>query len=172
MMVRLNMPLKMHTDIWAHLLPNPALTEEAGFGFAHYSAKDKCNHFSLLEWIPLVDADFVFKEGDYLQLNDEARGRVIKHAHDTGTCLVEFHSHPSPYPAKFSYADKDGLDQFVPHVWWRLKHRPYLSVVVAPDNFDGIAWIESFDMPVSLNSISNGQGLITSTGLSIDLWGQ
>lgn len=170
MTVRLKMSLAMHNEILAHLLPNPASTEEAGFGFASYAADGKNHYFELQEWISLRDDDFVFKEGDYLHLKDEARARVIKHAHDTGTSLVEFHSHPFPFPAKFSFADKDGLDQFVPHVWWRLKHRPYLSVVVAPDDFDGIAWINSPTIPLPLDFIDNHQSVIKSTGLSIDLW--
>ena len=170
MSVRLNMSLVMHNEIWAHLLPNPASTEEAGFGFAQYSSERNGHLFILQDWIPLRDDDFVFKESDYLHLKDEVRARVIKHAHDTDTCLVEFHSHPFPYPAKFSFADKHGLDQFVPHVWWRLKHRPYLSIVVAPEDFDGIAWVEDSAIPISLDSIENDKGVIKSTGLSIDLW--
>lgn len=170
MKVSLDMPLKMRNEIWTHLLPEPASTEEAGFGFAKFSTQGKSCQFKLHDWLAFDDSDFVYKEGDYLHLNDEARIRVIKHAHNTDTCLVEFHSHPFPYPAKFSYADKNGLDQLVPHLWWRLKHRPFLAVVVAPENFDGIAWVESPDCPIPLNSINDSQRVTQTTGLSIDLW--
>lgn len=160
----------MRNEIWAHLLPEPASTEEAGFGFAKFSLQGNNCQFKLHDWIAFDDSDFICKEGDYLHLTDEARIRVIKHAHSTDTCLVEFHSHPFPFPAKFSYADKIGLDQLVPHLWWRLKHRPFLAVVVAPDDFDGIAWIESPQMPVPLKSMDDGQCVIEATGCSIGLW--
>ena len=168
--VCLDMLLEMRNEIWTHLLPVPASTEEAGFGFAKFSSRGNSCQFTLCDWAAFDAGDFVSKEGDYLHLTDEARIRVIKHAHETDTCLVEFHSHPFPFPAMFSYADKHGLDQLVPHLWWRLKNRPFLAVVVAPEDFDGIAWIESPESPIPLNYINDGQSINESSGLSIKLW--
>lgn len=170
MIVRLNIDLDMHSKIWTHLLPNLASTEEAGFGYANFTEKDGHYQFNLKEWEALYDEDFDFKEGDYLQLKDESRARVIKRAHCTDTCLVEFHSHPFPFKAKFSYADKVGLKNFVPHVWWRLKNRPYIAIVVAPDSFDGLVWLDNPYNPENMSEIYCNEVLDHSTGLSIDYW--
>jgi hypothetical protein len=35
----------------------------------------------------------------------------------------------------------------VPHLWWRLKARPYAAIVVGGEAFDGFAWIDSADEP-------------------------
>ena len=53
-----------------------------------------------------------------------------------GASLVEMHSHIGPWPAGFSYADRLGLQETVPHMWWRLKKRPYLALVVTNCSFD------------------------------------
>ena len=37
-------------------------------------------------------------------------------------------------PAEFSASDRKGLESFVPHVWWRLRHRPYLALVFRGDD--------------------------------------
>ena len=91
---------------------------------------------------------------------------AIKRAHDPGTCLVEFHSHTGPWPAAFSGSDLIGFREFVPHIWWRLKGRPYLAVVACRSTFDGFAWIAGPTAPVPIAGILNDETLMEPTGLS------
>src|SRR6266487_1407438 len=105
-----------------------------------------------------------------MELADETRAQVIKRAHDLGASMVEFHSHPYPWPARFSESDRVGLEEFVPHVWWRLKGRPYAAVVVAPSGFDGLVWMTSPDRPEQLDGIACGDRLLRPTGLTLRHW--
>ncbi|MFQ5807933.1 MAG: hypothetical protein ACE5I3_15925, partial [Phycisphaerae bacterium] len=59
---------------------------------------------------------------------------TFSEAHDRDACLVELHSHTSPWPAAFSVSDMIGFRDFVPHILWRLR-RPYGAVVVAGETF-------------------------------------
>ncbi len=154
--------------IWKHLLPETATVENAGFGFVRPIKKQSITNFNLVDWIPLQKKDFDCQENDYLLLSDQARAKIIKHAHDTHTCLVEFHSHPFPYPAMFSLADINGLSQFVPHVWWRLKNKSFLAIVVAPSGFDALVWYDNPTMPTSLTKIKTEIKTICPTNLTIN----
>jgi hypothetical protein len=51
-------------------------------------------------------------------------------------------------------------------VFWRLKNRPYLAVVMTRNGFDGFAWTLDPRSPERLRGIQAGQRLITPTGLS------
>jgi hypothetical protein len=33
-----------------------------------------------------------------------------------------------------------GFQEWVPHIMWRLRQRPYVAVVVTPDSFDALVW--------------------------------
>lgn len=77
----------------------------------------------------------------HLSLAPEVRPQIIKWAWDRGACLVEAHSHRETEPAVFSASDLAGLNEFVPHVWWRLQGKPYVALVFTRNSFDGLAWI-------------------------------
>jgi len=123
-----------------HLLPPGSEDEEAAFAFADVQQKQGY-HFVPREWMFLTPEDFEHRSPYHLELADETRARIIKRAHDLGASIIEFHSHPSNIVG-FSPSDLAGIAEFVPHVWWRLKGRPYAAVVVAPDGIDGLAWTE------------------------------
>jgi hypothetical protein len=95
---------------------------------------------------------------------------LIKRAHDLGTCLVEFHSHLGHGPAAFSWSDVTGLADFVPHVRWRLKGRPYAAVVVTKNSFDALAWVTPSPDPDSLEGILVGHDLKRPTNRSLTSW--
>lgn len=77
----------------------------------------------------------------YLSLAPEVRPKIIKWAWDCGACLVEAHSHRGAGPAAFSPSDLAGLDEFIPHVRWRLNGKPYVALVFTRNGFDALAWI-------------------------------
>ena len=162
----LRMSNAVYTQALNHLLPGHSRIEQGGFVFAEYDeASAGGAMLTCFEWLPLGVADYVEQHCDYLELTDRARGRVIKHAHDLGACLVEFHSHPGPYPAAFSASDLRGLNDFVPHVRWRLQSRPYAAVVVAPTGFDALAWVGS--SAVQLGAIDTGAKVFKATALTL-----
>jgi hypothetical protein len=62
-----------------------------------------------------------------------------------------------------------GLREWVPHLWWRLRGRPYGAVVVDGDTFDALAWVASADRPEYVVGIElDGGGLLSATGLTLD----
>lgn len=166
----LKMPDVVRGDIWSHLNLEHSLTEEAGFMLVTHRKNGQQLIFEYIEWVPLKNDDFQSKSGDYLELADVTRSKLIKHAHDKTACLVEFHSHPGPYPAMFSYADKVGLEEFVPHVRWRLKNRPYVAVVVAVSGFDALVWSDNTSHPGSLFAIETEHFQLMPTNLTLQNW--
>lgn len=156
-------------DIRTHLLPSGSRMEQGGFGFCGFRESGQQQYFDLIEWLPLGPGDYVRQATDYLELADAARARVIKRAHDLKASLVEFHSHPGPYPAALSIADLIGLEEFVPHVRWRLKAKPYAALVFARSSFDGLAWIDSDNVPIQVAGIETGKQFVTATALTLQV---
>jgi hypothetical protein len=91
---------------------------------------------------------------------------MIKRAHDLNASVIELHSHPFSKHAEFSPSDLSGFSEFIPHVWWRLKGRPYAAIVLAPTGFDSLAWLENPTTPNGLLQIQAGSTLITPTGFT------
>ena len=161
--VSVGIPELHQRQIIKHLL-NSEGCEEAAFAFCSFMQTAQEARFDLIEWYAVPPTGFITRSPYFLELADEIRGRVIKRAHDLDASLVEFHSHRSHWPAAFSLSDFAGFDEFVPHVWWRLKGRPYAAVVVAESSFDGIAWIHDETIPVPLTVIDVGGELLLPTG--------
>lgn len=134
-----------HATLWTHLLQEHG-EEEAAFAFVSGNSVLRPSHIVLAP----VSA-YVYKSRFGFELSDEFRGSMIKEAHDRNAIIIEFHSHPFPGAACFSRTDVDGLREFVPHVRWRLKGKPYGALVVAPDNFDGLYWQTTTPEPLSLS---------------------
>ncbi len=166
----LSFPLSIKEDIWSHLLRQTEETdcpEEAAFGFANTTRNGKNTIFELVDWIPVDVGGFDERSAFYIELSDEMRARSIKMAHDLGTSLIEFHSHPFQGIAEFSPSDLSGLREFVPHVYWRLKNRPYLAAVVSPSSFDAIAWVDDPHSPIPVLGITEGGRTICATGRTL-----
>ena len=102
----------------------------------------------------------------HFALSDWVRADVIKRAHDLDASIAEFHSHLGPWPAEFSLTDQIGFQDFVPHVMWRLKGRPYLAVVVTPRDIDALVWMSDPKSPQHLDGIRAGDTIVRTTQLS------
>jgi hypothetical protein len=150
-----------------HLLPRGTRNEQAGFVFAHATRETLSISFDFIEWLPLGARHFNHQSPNHLELRDETRAEVIKRAHDVGCSLIEFHSHPGHWPAQFSGSDFAGFREFVPHVLWRLKGKPYGAVVVAPSGVDALAWTSPSEI-LRVQSIMLGFDRLTPTGLSMN----
>lgn len=162
----LDLPKGIHEALWRHLLPARLEAEEAAFACVTPQSENGTTIFRCLEWIPVPPEGFASRSAFHFELTDEMRAMVIKRAHDLGASLVEFHSHDGYWPAQFSPSDLAGFEEFVPHVWWRLKKRPYLAVVVARTGFDGFVWISDPKVPDRLAGIRVAERLLLPTGRS------
>jgi hypothetical protein len=164
--VILALPQKVHRALWDHLLPQRLEAEQAAFVFARLESNGDSARFGYLDWVPIPEVGFEYRSDVYLELADISRAKVIKQAHDLGASLIEFHSHTGAWPAAFSPSDLDGFTEFVPHVWWRLRGRPYAAVVVSRDSFDGLVWRKNPESPERLQGILVGGGFVQATGLT------
>ncbi len=156
----------MKRALWDHLLPGGKGQEQAAFAYANREDGASAHIYRCIEWIPVMPDGFASRSAYHFELADEVRAAVIKRAHDLGASLVEFHSHTGPWPAAFSASDLIGFREFVPHIWWRLKGRPYLAVVVTHAGFDAFAWLKAPQAPERLSAVWVGDQVLTPTGLS------
>jgi hypothetical protein len=159
-----------YDDLIAHLLPPDDEEEQAAFVFAHVARTPHQVVFEAAEIAKLGPSDFIAQHDDFLEMTDETRARLIKRAHDLDTSLVEFHSHGGPWRPAFSPSDRTGLKETVPHMWWRLRKRPYLAIVVAKAGFDALLWLDDPKLPRPLDGLLVGSRLLTPTNLSLGGW--
>src|SRR5205085_10592268 len=122
--------------------------EQVGFFLANYDETRRA--FLLREWRPMPPEAFEFQSAYHVALRDEVRPEVIKWAWDSDACLVEVHSHGDRGLAGFSPSDIWGFEEWVPHVRWRLRGRPYAAIVTAGDTFDALAWVDAKHDPVQV----------------------
>lgn len=162
----LHIPKDVYCQVQAHLLCTDSYSEEAGFVFARHVSRHDDIVFEFVEWRPVPPEGFVDRSYGHLELTDETRASLIKRAHDLDACIVEFHAHTGPWPAAFSASDLLGFREFVPHVWWRLRGKPYVAVVVTRKDFDALAWLTDPQTPQHLDGIEVEGSLRKPTGLS------
>lgn len=160
----------LYEKLLGHLLPPHDHREQAAFVFLKVQQSGGQLIFEPVETMCLSPQQFEQQEGDYLELSDETRAMLIKRAHDLGASILEMHSHPGPWPAGFSRADQIGLQETVPHMWWRLKSRPYLAIVVAKSGFDALLWLDGPKVPRHLDGLMVGTELLQPTNLSFGGW--
>ncbi|WP_339691028.1 hypothetical protein [uncultured Parasphingorhabdus sp.] len=169
-MVQLTLPAGKFEDIYASLLPSDALVEQAGILYVK-PRQIGCNaEFVFHEYEQLSGNEFSQQQDDYIELSASARARIIKKAHDLECCLVEIHTHPGNWPAQFSYADKCGLEETVPNIFWRLKNRPYLALVLANTGFDALVWLKDPMRPIGLKKLVSGDRTYIPTNRTIKSW--
>ena len=149
-----------------HLLKNG--TEQVAFAFADVTVAAAGVVFRVSDLYLVPPDEFQFQSGYHISLTDDGFARVIKMAWDKQAALVDFHSHVSDYyPAQFSPSDLYGLREWVPHIWWRLKGKPTLAVVVSPSSFDALVWRLSPTEPEALDPLHVGSQIKTPTGLTL-----
>ncbi len=164
--ILLKMSKTVRADIWAHLLPKRFIAEEAAFMFVRREIKNEDEIFEYLEWFLVPPNGFLSRSGYHFELTDEIRAKAIKQAYDLNASLVELHSHKGRWPAQFSPSDLLGFREFVPHVLWRLKGRPYLALVVSRSGFDGLVWMTNPGDLQCLDGILVEKAVLKPTKLS------
>lgn len=149
----------------AHLLQNSV--EQVAVVFARVVSDTDSSGSLMLracESYHCSSTDFSFQSSYHIELTHETQTRLIKTAWDLGCALVELHSHVGPFarPA-FSPSDLSGFDEFVPHVRWRLRGKPYVAIVVAADAFDALVWSGTSASPQSLDALNIDSVTLTPT---------
>jgi hypothetical protein len=148
-------------DLYRALRGDLDEAEGAGFFLAQYLPDEHV--FRLHRGRRIPEGGFESRSDFYLVLRDEMKAEIIKWAWDEGASLVEAHSHAFG-PARFSPSDIDGFDEWVPHLWWRLRGRPYGALVVAEGTFDALAWIERAEAPEQVDALEvAGEGSVPTT---------
>jgi hypothetical protein len=144
----------------AHLEQRP---EQVGFFLAVADADART--FDLREWRGVPDDGLAYRSDVHVELAEHAQTAAIKWAWESGLALVEVHSHRCG-PAQFSGADFVGFDDWVPHVRWRLRGRPYAALVSAGETLDGLAWVEDDAELVERIELDDGE-IRSTTGRSL-----
>jgi hypothetical protein len=140
--------VRIRDDIFDMLGTALARAEEVVFLYATYS--DGVFEVDGIEI--MVGADIASQSKLHVELADDVRPRVIKTAWDNSRCLIEAHSHGDWGNAQFSPSDLHGFGEWVAHVRWRLRGRPYVALVKAGETWDALAWIDS-DEPATIEAI-------------------
>lgn len=143
-----------------------ARAEQVGFFLAEWQPEER--RFALRDWRAIPPEGLEHQSDFHVSLRDETRIEAIKWAWESGACLVEAHSHGEGHPAKFSASDLWGFEEWVPHLWWRLRGRPYAALVVAGETFDAIAWVDGPDAAEQIESLDiEGGDTLPSTGRTL-----
>ena len=162
-MARLAVDSDLYEALGAHL---NARAEQIGFFLAEWQSKERL--FVLRNWWAVPPEGLEHQSDFHVSLTEDVRAEAIKWAWDSGTCLVEAHSHGFWGSAKFSPSDLWGFEDWVPHLWWRLRGRPYAAIVTAGDTFDAIAWIDAPNAVEQIESLDiKGSDPILPTGRTL-----
>ena len=161
----LHISTEMYEAVRSHVLQS--MQENAAFLFVEPRHKANGLHLKAMDLHCVPPKGLTEESGNYfLELTDEERSRVIVEATRRDAALVEVHSHPfTERGATFSYSDLRGFEEFVPHVWWRLRGKPYAAIVFSQRDCDALAWTRGPEEMEKLDKILVvGKGPIIPTG--------
>ena len=168
--ILMNIPPDQHRALMNHLPPRRGKTEEAAFLFCRTAPVGSGIEFQFLDAHVVLPSQFNYKSLYGIELTDDCRAAVIKRAHDLDASLLELHSHPCASLVEFSPSDRSGFAEFVPHVWWRLKRRPYAAIVVGPRGFDSLVQTSNSERPDGVLDLQVGDDRLRPTGLTLENW--
>jgi hypothetical protein len=145
--------------------------EQVGFFLADF--EERTELFTLSDWWAVPPEGYEHQTGYHVTLSDEAQGEAIRWAWNAKACLVEVHSHGPLEPAQFSPTDLAGFVDWVPHVRWRLRGRPYAAIVVASRTADALAWTVADQQIAGVDELRLDDGaVIRFTGETIGQLGR
>jgi len=165
-------PKKVYQNIYNYLLPKKPKSEKVAFIFAAITSSVDYVNFQFKKWYRLKPHEYEYSSAGYVELKDEIRPKIIKIASDNNAAIVELHSHVFQGPAKFSFTDFQGFKEFVPHIWWRLKGKPYAAIVFSKSDFDALVWLDSPESYCRLTKIVAGKRHLYPNGTSFITQGQ
>jgi hypothetical protein len=127
--------IRISAALMAELERNLDRPELAAFLLADFDGRD----FDVVELKPVKRNGYASRSNYHLELDDSARPELIAWALEGGCSLIEVHSHGPGFP-QFSRSDHRGFADWVGHVRWRLRGRPYAALVRSGAEWDGLAW--------------------------------
>lgn len=165
--VAVSLSKRIYRDILRDLFPKKVEQEKVAFIFASVSKVGQSVDFRLIQWYSVMPNEYEIQSAWYVELKDEIRPKIIKKAFDLDAAIIEIHSHPYNSPAMFSGSDLEGLQEFVPHVMWRLKGKPYAALVFSSSDFDGLAWVDTPEYPQPLTELVVSDRSLRPNGLTL-----
>jgi hypothetical protein len=168
MKITITIPDKVYNEIKHHLLPQNQKFEEAAFVYSSVNVLGRQMELNYLEWYAIKPKDYLSRSAYHFELTHEMNSRIIKRAHDLNSSIIELHSHLDHKPVRFSYTDWQGFSEFVPHVLWRIKNKPYSAIVITKQGIDALIWVESFNKPLGLNELIIGNEKIIPSNYSLN----
>jgi hypothetical protein len=115
-----------------------AKPERVAFMYAAFAD----GYFNVVDLEPISGGDVASRSDRHVVLHDDVRPRLISEASARGLSLIEAHSHGPRGRAAFSASDLVGFEEWVPHLWWRLRGRPYAALVLGCGLWDALAWVD------------------------------
>lgn len=159
--------LSMPRDIYSKLTDHLAATDVEQVAFLFTGPASATEPLRVCEIYRVPEEGFVIQSDLHVSLTDDVRAHVIKRAWDLGGCLVEAHSHCGDAQPAFSRSDLVGFEEWVPHVRWRLRGRPYVALVFAGRSFDALVWERPDARPSSLTALAvDGAKTATPSGIT------
>lgn len=155
-------------ELKQHLFPKQIVAEECAFLFADYQVDDSQMYIECRDSYYLKPNDFSSRSEYHFEIEDHVRSKVIKKAHDMNSILVEVHSHINQEDARFSPTDWHGFNEFVPHILWRLRGKPYVAVVFGSNSFDGLVWPANSKSAIQLAIIDTGRKIHMASRRSLN----
>ncbi len=162
-------PKKIYHDIHNYLFPKKVRFERVTFIFTKISKTNGYLNFQFKSWYPVKLHEYEYRSRVHVELKDRMRQKIIKMAFDIDAAIVELHSHVYSAPARFSPSDFQGFEEFVPHVWWRLKGKPYAAIVFSKLDFDALVWIDNSEDYEQLAEIVVGKQHLYPNGLTLTI---
>lgn len=163
----LYIPPEVYNELQRHLLPNIQTKEVAAFAFAKVFLHNEQMELLYQDWYAVQPIDYESRSAYHFELTHETSRRMIKYAHDLDACIIEFHSHIDQEFVRFSPTDWRGFSEFVPHVLWRLKGKPYVAIVLTTHGIDALVWSNNAQNPKGLNAIKIGEINLIPTNNSL-----
>lgn len=163
----IRLKLGFYSALRRHLFKRGSKEEEVAF--LYLTSSNGADVFDVTAHDLIGSEGFEHRSAYHFELSETTQARVIKRAHDLKACIAEIHCHRFQDRARFSPSDIAGLKEFVPHVRWRLKGRPYFALVFAGRNFDGLAWLTNAEHPGIIALEVDGE-IVAPTGLTAEEW--
>lgn len=158
----------LYSALRRHLFKRGSKEEEVAFLYLATSLDD-ADVFDVTAHDLVASDGFEHRSAYHFELSETTQAKVIKRAHDLKACIAEIHCHWFQNRARFSPSDVAGLKEFVPHVRWRLKGRPYFALVFSARSFDGLAWLTDDEHP-GIVTLEVDREIAAPTGLTAREW--
>lgn len=126
-------------------------TEQVAFLFLSPADQDS---MTAVDAYLVPPAELIHESRYHAEISEEAQAKIIKMAADRKMLLAEIHSHPGcKKDTGFSPSDLAGFEDFVPHIFWRLRTKQYAALVFGDHDYDALAWLNNPAEPTAFGAL-------------------